>query len=348
MRSFSALSTRQVRPLASLSKPHEICARNDVNNVLSSAECRLPVRFAPVRQHSSSAFLSHVNINDKEILEINRRYADEVLAMYDTILLDCDGVLWGTDHITHFAETAKVVKKMQNLGKQVLFVTNNSMHGRSSYVQKFHTHGFDAPAEDVFCVAYASAVYLKTILHVKGCVYTIGSPGMTEELNVNGIDNFGLGPDPDKVYDNISDLLHVPLRDNVGAVLVGYDKHFDMRKLFKACSYLMNPDCLYIATNDREKSVAIADGRRQPVTGAIVDCITSAAKRKPQVKMNFVILLSLNRSDSSGTMFSRSRLRAFTHHKPLDILPFTHMHDSGDSTHSQNQLHNWNSCTSSS
>lgn len=234
------------------------------------------------RNYSTFQFMSHVNINGVEIQEIDHRNASMVLEKYDSILLDCDGVLWSTDHIT-MCQEQRIVTNLQSLGKQVLFVTNNSMHSRSAYVTKFNARGFDAPAEDVFCVAYASAVYLKTILNVAGSVYLIGSPGMSQELDIAGIANFGLGPDPDKVYDNISDLLRVPLRADVSAVLVGYDKHFDMRKLFKASSYLANPDCRYLATNDKEKSVVIGPGRRQPVTGAVVDAVTSAAKRKPQV-----------------------------------------------------------------
>ena len=230
-----------------------------------------------------STSVHKVVINGVEVNEVNDTNVCEVLEKYDTVLLDCDGVLWGTDHITPFPGIASAVKPLQTLGKQILFVTNNSMHARHAYVEKFHQHGFDAPAEDVFCVAYASAVFLQTIMHITGSVYVIGSPGMSEELDIAGIKNFGLGPDPDPVYENIADLLHVPLHDDVRAVLVGYDKHFHLNKLFKACSYLSDERCLYLATNDKEKSVAIAPGRRQPLTGAIVDAVTSAAKRKPEV-----------------------------------------------------------------
>ncbi|XP_076444674.1 glycerol-3-phosphate phosphatase-like [Babylonia areolata] len=236
-----------------------------------------------VRLKSSSVGNDNVLVNETEIKEVTSRNAAQVLEKYDTILLDCDGVLWRTDHITHLPGIVAAMDTLQALGKQILFVTNNSMHARHAYIDKFHQHGFHAPVEDVFCVAYASAVYLQTIIHVSGSVYVIGSPGMSEELSLAGITNFGLGPDPDPVYHNIQDLLEVPLRDDVQAVLVGYDKHFSLNKLFKACSYLSDKKCLYLATNDKEKSVHVSPGRCQPLTGAIVDCVTSAAKRQPEV-----------------------------------------------------------------
>lgn len=235
------------------------------------------------RRAYTTASGDKVVINRAEIHEVTQQNAGKILEKYDSILLDCDGVLWSSDHISPLLGIPAAIQTLQSLGKQVLFVTNNSMHGRRAYVEKFRQNGFDAPAEDVFCVAYASAVYLQTIMHVEGSVYVIGSPGMSEELDIAGIKNFGLGPDPDPVYTDISDLLHVPLRDDVTAVLVGYDKHFNLNKLFKACSYLSNESCLYLATNDKEKSVRIAEGRRQPLTGAIVDAVTSAVKRKPEV-----------------------------------------------------------------
>ncbi|KAL8615463.1 hypothetical protein ACOMHN_053799 [Nucella lapillus] len=234
-------------------------------------------------KRSSSVCTDTVSVNGTEIKEITSRNASQVLENYDTILLDCDGVLWRTDHITPLPGIQAAMEALQGLGKQILFVTNNSMHARGAYIQKFHQHGFHAPVEDVFCVAYASAVYLQTIIHVSGSVYVIGSPGMAEELSLAGIRNCGVGPDPDPVYHDIYDLLSVPLQDDVQAVLVGYDKHFNMRKLFKACSYLSDDKCLYLATNDKEKSVFVGSGRRQPLTGAIVDCVTSASKRRPEV-----------------------------------------------------------------
>ena len=211
---------------------------------------------------------------------------EKIVSGYDNLLLDCDGVLWGTDHFTPFTRISEVVDKFRLLKKKLRFVTNNSLHARGAYLHKFQTlAGFNAEEEDVFGVAYIAAMYIKDILKTQGTCYVIGSKGMVEELDKSDIPHFGFGPDTDVPSVNPADLEHILDlgHNNVDVVLVGFDVHFSYNKLFRAASYLSNPDCHYMATNDMEKWIQLSKNCRQPLVGSYLPAISIAAGRQPLV-----------------------------------------------------------------
>ena len=208
---------------------------------------------------------------------------DKFLGTYDTFLFDCDGVLWDNDHVTPFPGVEDALKKLQSLNKLVLFVTNNSMVSRQQLLRKLQHHGINTEIDNIFCNAYASGMYLKNTLRADGKVYLVGSKGMKEEMDILDIETFGFGPDPDAPSYNTNDLLEMTFEDNVSAVLVGLDEHFNYNKIYKAASYLQNPECHFVATNLVEKGFNIAANRRMPITGALVKAIADVAQREPIV-----------------------------------------------------------------
>ena len=222
--------------------------------------------------------------SSQPLVQINKQNVNDILNCYDTILLDCDGVLWKVDHITPIPGIKEAIGQLRNRGKRLLFVTNNAMQSRESYIKKFNSlGGFTAESQDIYSVGYAAAAYLKKIAQVEGKVYMVGCTGLDTELNRLSIDHFGLGADPDPVTAHVSELMKQSFESNVGAVLVGYDEHFSFNKLFKAVSYLSREGCLYVATNDLECGVQLAPGIRLPVTGSIVAAVTAATRRQPTV-----------------------------------------------------------------
>jgi phosphoglycolate/pyridoxal phosphate phosphatase family enzyme len=208
-----------------------------------------------------------------------------LLDEYDTFLFDCDGVLWGTDHYTKFGREVKIcIEGLRRLGKRVLFVTNNSMHTRQAYQEKFKEMcDFDADADKVFSVNYAAAVYLKSIAKIQGRIYAIGSKGLSDELDSLGLNSFGYGTDPDPISDQKDDLMIQQMDPDVQAVLVGFDIHMGYNKIYKAASYLSDPNCIYLATNDIETRVEIGPNRIQPLTGVLTEAVNAASDRLPIV-----------------------------------------------------------------
>ncbi|XP_053326440.1 glycerol-3-phosphate phosphatase [Spea bombifrons] len=206
--------------------------------------------------------------------ELSRRF----LASVDTVLFDCDGVLWRGDEAVPGAP--ELINELKRQGKRVFYLTNNSTKTRVMYADKLGRLGFRAAAEEVFGTAYCTAVYLRDIVQFRGKVYLIGGRALSQELEGAGIPHLGPGPDP--VTGGFSDWAGVAKDPDVKAVVVGFDEHFSYMKLNWALQYLQDPSCLFIATNT-DTRLPLEGGRAVPGTGCLVRSVETAAHRKAQV-----------------------------------------------------------------
>ncbi|XP_045199065.2 uncharacterized protein LOC123553412 [Mercenaria mercenaria] len=240
------------------------------------------------------------------------------LDRYDTFMFDCDGVLWKNDHITPIPGIEHAIQKLQALNKRVLYVTNNSIVSREALQRKFRAHGFESPLENIFGNGYSAAIFLKDILKVSGKVYLVGGAGMKWELDQVGLESVGIGSDCDNPTSDVDELLKYTLTDNIEAVLVGFDEHFSFNKIYKAATYICNPKCHFVATNNIEKGTFIGeadDRRRMPLTGTMVNAIAETANRKPVVvgkpkRIMLDCILRKHDVDVSRTVFIGDSLKA--------------------------------------
>ena len=110
-----------------------------------------------------------------------------MLSQIDTVLLDCDGVIWNGDDIIEGA--LETIEQLKRLGKRVLYVTNNASKSRQMYLTKFQKLGIDCTVvwhlmkDDIFGSAYAAAYYVSQLgLPSDKRVYVIGMDGLVQEL----------------------------------------------------------------------------------------------------------------------------------------------------------------------
>ncbi|XP_013776416.1 phosphoglycolate phosphatase 1B, chloroplastic-like [Limulus polyphemus] len=123
-----------------------------------------------------------------DVSAINSGFLDS----FDFVLTDCDGVLWNGNEVIPGAK--ETINALQEMGKTVIFVTNNSTKARNEYNKKCEMLGFKASMDKIFPTSYCVAVYLKSIEFRKK-VYVFGSTGITGELEKAGIPFLPIGPD---------------------------------------------------------------------------------------------------------------------------------------------------------
>jgi len=232
----------------------------------------------------------------------------QFLSSFDTILTDCDGVLWSGDEVIGKANVA--LNKLRALGKSIFYVTNNSTKTRSEYIIKCKNLGFEAQEKEILGTSYVLAQYLKQRNFNKK-VYVVGSTGVTGELDNVGIAHSEIGPEPSP--EKVFSLQHtMKLDPEIGCVAVGFDGDISFSKIMKAASYLLNPECLFLATNTDERFPIRHSNLVFPGTGTMVKAVETAAERapivmgKPSVEM-FEVIRKNNKLDPSRTLMIGDR-----------------------------------------
>ncbi|KJH51521.1 phosphoglycolate/pyridoxal phosphate phosphatase family protein [Dictyocaulus viviparus] len=201
--------------------------KNDSNSVcqrtISTPVCRLQ------SQHSSEDSTQLLYPESFQVL----------LTKIDTFIFDGDGVLWLGENV--ISGSPLLIDFLIKKNKRVIVLTNNATKSRAKAI-------------------VSPAVVVADMLRRAGIagsskVYLIGSKGVRDEMDEVGIDYFGYGPEPQDNSDDsafIFDIQYEVDPDEVGAVVVGYEKHFNYHKLMKAANYLQRPHCLFLATNEDE------------------------------------------------------------------------------------------------
>lgn len=231
--------------------------------------------------------------------------ASPSLAEIDSVLFDCDGVIWrGTDPVPGATDT---ISALRAAGKKVFFVSNNSTKARATYLTKLTGMGIEAEADEVVSSAFATAQYLiDSGLKAGDKVYVVGMDGLHTELGHLGIET--LGADDHTRDVRVADFSLDLLDRDVKAVVCGMDERITYFKLCMAVAYLRNVEgCRFVATNGDltfpGKDTILPGG------GTIVRAVAQGSEREPELvvgKPNLAMLEILERT--SGVDRSRSMM----------------------------------------
>jgi HAD superfamily hydrolase (TIGR01457 family) len=171
------------------------------------------------------------------------------LAPIQTYLLDLDGTVYLGDKL--FPWTLPFFDRLRALGKDYIFVTNNSSRSADYYVTKLTRMGVPVRPEQVFTSGEATRYYLKKHFRARD-IYLLGTPDLEEEFGRAGFH-----------------LTHV----NPGAVVLGFDQTLTYEKLRIACA-LIRQGVPFIATHP-DLNCPTPEGPI-PDCGAMLAAITAA------------------------------------------------------------------------
>ncbi|RLI76618.1 HAD family hydrolase [Archaeoglobales archaeon] len=172
-------------------------------------------------------------------------------------VIDIDGVIGRGE--SPIKKGIEGVKKLRELGKKVIFVSNNSTRSRRIMMGRFQRFGLDVDEDELLMATYATARFIaKEKRSAK--VFTTGEPGLVEELELAG----------HKIVEY----------DEAEYLVVGSNRgiNFDlMTKALRACLSGIR----YLATNpDR---IFPAEDGPVPGTGMIIGALYWMTGRKPDV-----------------------------------------------------------------
>ena len=266
---------------------------------------RRPVRprFAQAARSATSVVANAASSADDLVVDDEAGLLELVANDVDCIVMDCDGVLWQGDKL--LPGVRESIQLLREMGKRLVFVTNNSNKSRRQYVHKFEMLGITVEKEEVFSAAFAAAAYLKT-QQLEGKAMVIGGQGIVDELNEMYIE-----VDPG-VFNAVqcTETDWEELDPDCAAVIVGQDTSFTYAKLAYA-SLAIQRGAKFVATNP-DAGDAIGPGL-MPGAGAIVAAVEKACGVAPEIYAGkpsaFLLeLLKGNHVDMTRTLVVGDRL----------------------------------------
>jgi len=176
----------------------------------------------------------------------------------DLFLFDMDGTLWIGNRLFDF--TAELLKRIRELGKRYLFITNNSSKSTSDYVAKLAHFGIAATEEDFMTSAEATAHFLLREAADKR-LYVCGTASLKREFTEAGL------------------LLTDDVRKAEAAVL-GFDTELEFGKLWDMSWLLCTKDVPYYATNP--DLVCPTEFGSVPDCGSVAGMLYNVSGKMPQ------------------------------------------------------------------
>lgn len=181
---------------------------------------------------------------------------------YDDFLLDLDGVIYLNKQ--PIPDGIEFVERLREMGKGVLFLTNNSRYTREEYREKLQDMGIEAHEEEFITSSVTTAAFLQENYDLeRKTAYYIGGLGLEEALSGTDLT-----------------LLRGEEGSDADFVVVGWDKELTYDKL-RIATVALHSGAFFVATN--HDATFPVPGGLWPGAGSIVAALETAAGREALV-----------------------------------------------------------------
>lgn len=216
----------------------------------------------------------------RDLSGFTKEEMDDFLASFDTVLTDCDGVLWL--HNTQLEGSVEVINRLKELGKKVFLVTNSCNSTLKQYMNITNTFGLRVAEDEMIFPSLVAASYFRE-QNFKKKAYILASSALKEIFESNGIIcSSDVGPD--YAVQTVADLANElqDLDEEVGAVVMDFDMNINFIKMMKAVFHLRNPDCLFVV-GGIDVRVPVQNGLSILGPGCFISAVEELSGRKAVV-----------------------------------------------------------------
>ncbi|XP_050329647.1 uncharacterized protein LOC126759090 isoform X3 [Bactrocera neohumeralis] len=212
----------------------------------------------------------------KYVKELTLKQKQDFFDSFDVILCDCDGVIWHSLRGDLLPGTSEAIDYLKRQGKEVIYVTNNSVTPIDMQLKKFERFGIEVKKHEIMHPAQTICDYLKSI-QFDGLIFCLTSEAFKSLLREAG---FNVVEELVGYADNFNDF-HALINsdDPVKAVIIDMDFNLTISKLIRAHGYLRkNPDCLFIG--GAGETLSTVDGKDIIGPAIFISMLENTTQRK--------------------------------------------------------------------
>jgi HAD superfamily hydrolase (TIGR01450 family) len=180
---------------------------------------------------------------------------------YDGFLVDLDGVVWEGRELLPGAVEA--LAALREAGREVVFVTNNSVRRPAAYAARLREAGVDASDERVVTGGEATARLAAERVGGGGTAFVIGAPAFKEAVAEAGLE-----------------VLDGEVGAGADAVVVSAHREFDYDELLTATRALQGGALLFGTSRDPTLPMP---GGAWPGTGATLAAVETASGKRAEI-----------------------------------------------------------------